>query len=1091
MEFFETRVRPVLAEHCFSCHGAKIGQSGLRLDTRAGLIRGGARGPALVAGHPERSRLIQAVRHEGALKMPPAGQLSANQIAALEDWVRSGAQWPVIRTGDVARASRPVAHWAFRPVRRPAVPAVRTPSWVRTPVDAFILARLETKGLNPSPPADRRTLIRRAYFDLTGLPPAAEEIEAFAADRAPGAWERVVDRLLSSPHYGERWARYWLDVARYADTKGYIYTGERRYPFSYAYRDWVIRALNEDLPYDRFLTQQLAADLLPGNERRHLAALGFLTLGRRFVNMAPDIIDDRIDVVMRGTQGLTVACARCHDHKFDPIPTADYYALYGVFAGSTEKTVPLVERPEPTPKYASYEQELEMRKRALEEMMDRRCGELSERLRGRIADYLGAVPGAERLPGEEFYVIMGPDDVNPIIIRQWRAYVDRYRAGLDSIWGPWHAFEALPEGEFAARAAALSARFAEDRDPRSRLNPAITAAFAGAPPRTMAEVAARYGKALRAVFDEWQAVVKEAAAKKGPLPQALPDAGREALRQVLYASDSPCTIPRVRISETEYFFDEATRNELNELQAKVDRWQIESDATPPHALAFEELPLQPNPRVFIRGNPSRKGDEVPRRFLAVLSGPRRQPFRQGSGRLELARAIASPANPLTARVMVNRVWLHHFGAGLVRTPSDFGVRSDAPTHPGLLDYLGAEFIKDGWSLKRLHRLIMTSAVYMQSSGSTLESQRAKRSDPENRLLWRMNRRRLDWEALRDSLLAVSGRLDRDVRPGSGGPTVDLLSQPFTGRRSVYGFIDRQNLPGVFRTFDFANPDTHSPQRYVTTVPQQALFLLNSPFILEQARALAASSGMSGDADPESRIRALYRRVYGRDPTPGQVAVGRRFVDSARAADGSVPATPPVWTYGYGEVDEASARVKQFRPLIHFTGDAWQGGPKRPDAVAGWAYVTAEGGHAGDDQSRAVMRRWTAPVDGEVAISGTLTHGTKEGDGVRGRIISSSTGVLGTWTVHNGKADTAVATAVVRQGETLDFVVDCRASIGHDEFAWTPVVRLKAAATVDAASREWNAASDFGGPRSQRPPPLSPWERYAQALLLANEFIFVD
>src|SRR5579885_560826 len=402
-EFFEKRVRPVLVENCQACHGDKKQRGGLRLDSRAALLKGGENGPAVAPGDPGKSRLIQAVRHAGDLKMPPKKQLPAEAVEALAAWVKMGAPWPETPQAAQGDPLSPAAardrHWAFRPVRKPVLPAVRHEGWVRTPVDRFILARLEEKGHRPAPPADRRTLLRRITFDLIGLPPTPEEVDAFLNDPSPDAYEKVVDRLLASPHYGERWGRHWLDVARYADTKGYVFTDERRFPFSYTYRDWVIRSLNEDLPYDQFVLQQLAADqLLPltlssppaaggegrvgGDDKRSLAAMGFLTLGRRFLNNPHDIIDDRIDVVCRGLMGLTVACARCHDHKYDPISQKDYYALYGVFASSVEpKELPVLMEPTPSPAYRAYEKELAVLQKAVDDYREAHKAELAARNR--------------------------------------------------------------------------------------------------------------------------------------------------------------------------------------------------------------------------------------------------------------------------------------------------------------------------------------------------------------------------------------------------------------------------------------------------------------------------------------------------------------------------------------------------------------------------------------------------------------------------------------------------------------------------------------------------------------------------------------
>ncbi|MEX2112664.1 MAG: PSD1 and planctomycete cytochrome C domain-containing protein, partial [Pirellulales bacterium] len=640
IELFEKHVRPLLVDRCLECHAAKA-EGDFRLDSREGMLSGGFSGPAVVPGDAGASLLVKAVRHvDDELKMPPDGKLADDAIAPLADWISRGAPWPsdaVIATGEGAPDAWK-SHWAFQPLEAPPQPAVKQADWPQTPLDVFVLAQLEGQGLAPSPPADRRTLIRRASYDLLGLPPTAEEVEAFANDPNPRAFDRVIERLLASPHYGERWARHWLDVARYADTKGYVFTADRNYPNAYRYRDWVVQAFNRDMPYDQFLVEQIAADCLPGDDKSRLAAMGFLTVGRRFLNNQHDIIDDRIDVLTRGTMGLTVTCARCHDHKYDPIPTEDYYSLYGVLASSIEPAEP--------------------------------------------AEYM--------------------------------------------------------------------------------------------------------------------------------------------------------------------------------------------------TLADAEQPV--NPHVFVRGNSGNPGPEVPRQFLKLLSGESRQPFADGSGRLELAQAIASRHNPLTPRVIVNRLWLQYFDKPLVETPSDFGVRSAPPTHPALLDHLAASLVNDGWSLKHLARVILRSATYQQASFDRPE---CRAIDPENKLLWRMNRKRLDFEGLRDALLAVSGQLDDAL----GGPAVTLTATPWPRRRTLYGSIDRQNLPNLFRTFDFASPDTHSPQRFRTTVPQQALYLMNSPFLGDQVRALAElAQQQAGDAP--GRIAALYRLALARNPSEQELALGQAFLEDESAREPS-------------------------------------------------------------------------------------------------------------------------------------------------------------------------------------------------------------
>ncbi|HEU4753180.1 MAG TPA: DUF1553 domain-containing protein, partial [Armatimonadota bacterium] len=443
-------------------------------------------------------------------------------------------------------------------------------------------------------------------------------------------------------------------------------------------------------------------------------------------------------------------------------------------------------------------------------------------------------------------------------------------------------------------------------------------------------------------------------------------------------------------------------------------------------------------------------------------------------------AITSKQNPLTARVMVNRVWIGHFGTGLVRTPSDFGLRSDPPTNPELLDYLASRFMEDGWSLKKLHRLIMLSSTYQQTSD---ENPRSAKVDPENALLWRQNRRRLDLESMRDSLLWASGELD----PKVGGPAVDIIGQPFTVRRTVYGFIDRQNLPNLFRAFDFASPDSSSPQRFHTTVPQQALFLMNSPFVVEQARHLASRPEVAGQSSPEGKITAMYRIAYQRDPAPDEIALALRYLRGAETGAPETAQSAPLWQFGYGEVDDGVGRVKSFQALPHFTGSAWQGGPQLPDPKLGWVILTAQGGHPGADRQHLAIRRWTAPRDGTVTIAGTLGHPVQAGDGVRARVISSRTGIAGSWTAHHSSTQTPVERLEVKRGDTLDFVVDCRQSIDNDGFTWAPTVRML---EQGAAGQEWSAVAGFHGPAGQNKA-LTPWEKYAQVLLMSNEFMFVD
>ncbi len=918
-EFFEKKVRPVLAEQCYKCHGPERQKAALRVDSRAAILKGTEDGPVIVEGKPEQSAFIKSIRHEGDSKMPEkADKLPDEQIANLTEWVRMGMPWPESDGAEKQTAQQAAAatHWSWQPLRVAAV----VPG-VASPIDASIRAQLAEKGLAPSPPAAKRTLIRRATYDLTGLPPTAAEIEAFERDAAPDAFAKVVDRLLASPRYGERWGRYWLDVARYADTKGYLAGNEsRNFAYSYTYRDWVIGALNADLPYDQFIMQQIAGDQIatPENPVPN-AALGFLTLGRRFLNNQPDIIDDRIDVVCRGLMGLTVGCARCHDHKFDPISQKDYYALYGVFASSREletKDEPLLPGARDPKVEADYQRELAARQAEMDKFLDGK----RQLIALRTLTTLGV------------FAILPPDSVRKLLDRE----------GNDE------------ERKFINKIEDLNA---------------------------------------------------------GPL-------------------------------------------------------------APPRAMALVEGGIV-NPRVFKRGNPGSPGEEVPRRFLTVLSGGKPEPFKNGSGRLELARAIASKDNPLTARVMVNRVWAGHFGKGLVRTPGDFGTKGEAPTNQGVLDWLAARFIADGWSLKKLHRTIMLSATYQQTSDERADAMKA---DPDNRLVWRMNRRRLDFEALRDSLLACSGQLDTAM----GGHGQELAD---SRRRTVYGFIDRQNLPGIFHTFDFATPDASSPQRFVTTVPQQALFMMNSPFVIDRARALAAAPEFQQPSADEPQIHDLYQRVLARRAEPGEVDAGLRFVATALTAPGPHDDEKPDWQYGYGAFDAATART-EFHPLPHFSGGEWKGGETMPVPALGFASISKDGGRPGPDAAHCAIRRWTAPRDGTIAIAGTVRRPAAEGDGVLARIVSSRAGELLKMEVAPAQsAETKLDRVEVKAGETLDFLVDARTGDNSDGFRWHPTI------TGDLGT--FDSQAQFAGPAPARPAALKPWEQYAQVLLETNEFVFVD
>jgi mono/diheme cytochrome c family protein len=1097
VEFFERSVRPVLAEHCFSCHGPEKQKNELRVDSRAALLQGGAGGAAINPGDAAGSLLIQVIAYTGDIQMPPTQKLPQEAIDALTHWVAMGAPWPGgdqtasanLQTMDSRIADARASHWAFQPVQNAPVPAVTNTGWSDAALDRFILKKLEEAGLSPSPRADKRTLIRRATFGLHGLPPTPEEVESFEADESPEAYARLIDRLLASPRYGERWGRYWLDVARYADTRGYVFQQEREFAFSYTYRDYVIRAFNEDVPYDQFIMHQLAADRMDlGEDKRPLAALGFLTLGRHFLGNIHDITDDRIDVVTRGLQALTVSCARCHDHKYDPIPSSDYYSMYGIFRSSYEPDEPpRIEEPDPEdPQYQDYVKEVAAKEQAVQDYLTSLHLELLTHARERVGDYLLAAWEAREMDDEPLRALARDNDLHWQLVQQWRDYLKKKAEAHDPVFAPWTAFTALAPEAFETEAPALATRFAASESTEPPINPRVAEAFNGAAPTSMAEVAERYGRVLKKTGEEWAELLAgraQIAQQDGTpelsLPPGLPDPNAEALRLVLYV-DSPASIPAGQVEDLR---DVPTRNRIRDLRNAVARVKATHPGRPDCAMAMYDAENPFAPYVFERGKPDNKGEEVPRQYLAIFATDERKPFDNGSGRLELAQAIANRDNPLTARVMVNRVWMYHFGKPLVASPSDFGVQSDPPTHPDLLDHLAWQFMENGWSVKWLHRAMMLSEAYQQESFDRPDGHAA---DPENRLLWRQNRRRLDFEAMRDAVLAAAGHIDLTM----GGPSVEITAKPFPLRRTVYSHIERQNLPGMFRTFDFAGPDAHSPRRYFTTVPQQALFLMNSRFIIEQARALMTRPELGGDLSDEQRIAELYELTQQRAPESGEVEMGLAFL--ARTAESGPPPPPPAptWEYGCGRVDEAAGKVTGFAVLPHFSDNAWKGGPSLPDPALGWVSLNSHGGHPGDD-NHAAIRRWIAPLDAVVAIEGHLRHGSEQGNGVLGYIVSSRTGIVWSGSVHNGEIETDARDITVRSGDTLDLVVACQGDTGFDGFTWHP--RIWVTKTSDEATfiREWLSRLDFEGPAPAMPEPLKPWEQYAQVLLLTNEFMFVD
>jgi hypothetical protein len=866
LDFFESKIRPLFTENCYKCHSPSKGvpSSGLELDWKGGWEKGGSYGPAIVPGDPEKSLLIEAVRYTDAnLQMPPGGKLSTAQVNDLVAWVRMGAPDP--------RTTRPLGdatgyggngknHWAFKPVTKPAPPVVKNESWVRNEVDRFVLAKLEANGMAANERADKRTLIRRAYYDVVGLPPTPEQVNAFLADNSSAAFEKIVDALLASPRYGERWGRHWLDIARYSDTRGQFDIRRDEspfYPYAWTYRDYVIKAFNDDLPYDQFIREQLAADRQNNTKNpAALAALGFLTLGDRFSGNMSDIINDRIDVTSKAFLGLTVTCARCHDHKFDPIPAADYYSLYGIFASSIEPA----EKPVIAPPNAAHPDYL-VKRRDMDERIKTMRDQNIKDLWGDYRQHAEAYLLAMTLPENQRAAYLTRNGANPALLQNWINFTrPNFRPGTP-IFGIWNSLERIPVERFPQQSQRnLSNQF---EGPRADiLSPLVLKAFEGHSPRNMADVAAIYRKLFARTDPEWEALMSS-----------------------------------VLESALSRFMARPTRNQYVNLRRQSDVLELVESGALARAHVLADSPRPADSPIFVRGQAETPGQVVPRRFLEVLSGTNRPRFRDGSGRLELANAIASKSNPLTARVMVNRVWQHHFGDGFVSTPDDLGNQSAPPTHPELLDWLATRFMADGWSVKKLHKVILLSATWQQSSRNNPQF---AEKDPFNDLLWRANVRRLEFEPLRDSILSIGGGLNLTlgghpvnlggrVAPGRGGRGAAALNQLSTEpRRSVYGYVDRADVEEVLNIFDFASPGTAMGKRYETIVPQQALFLMNSPLVIEQVRNVVNRDAFQDADSDQERIRFLYELFFQRPPIADEMRAGEEFIAAFQPTAGPAP-----------------------------------------------------------------------------------------------------------------------------------------------------------------------------------------------------------
>jgi hypothetical protein len=1075
--FFEKNVRPVLIENCYKCHEGHTAKNGLQLNTRASILRGSDYKKVVTPGDADNSVLIKAIRHAPGVEAMPhkKPKLADTQIEALAQWVKMGLPWP---KEAVAHHDAPKwqDHWAFQPVRKPAVPAVqsaiRNPqSAIPNPVDAFVAAKLSNANLDFAPSADKATLGRRLYVTLTGLPPSYEQLQAFVNDKSPDAAKKLIDSLLDSPGYGERLGRLWLDVARYSDTEGYRAGGvDIRYPHAYTYRDWVVRALNADMPYDKFITLQLAADKVkPSSEAApspDLAALGFLTVNDTFLGDKLLQTDDRIDVIGRGLIGLTVSCARCHDHKYDPIPTKDFYALYSMLSScEIPDVLPIIGESSDNAAQGAFKQkvaDVEGKMRAFREEV---YGEM--RQPDRLRDYLLFAHKAANMEPEAFRGFAGKEKFRDRFAGKWREFLKAFAVSAKPhpVMLAWSEFAKLSEADFAAKSTEIAQRLAK---PEGGGNPVLRNELAKRPaPKSMTDVASLYADVFLTCLSGQQ-----------------PDnADWQQVRSLLQNPMSPMS---VSVDGIENFFTRKDREHMTKFENEIKKLELNEPGAPQRAMVMVDKPQPNDVRVFIRGNPGRQGDPAPRAYLTMFGGEK---FTQGSGRLELAQRIASKDNPLTARVIVNRVWTLHFGKPLVSQPSDFGVQTPKPDQAELLDWLAATFMDEGWSLKKLHRHILNSRTYQQSCTTTPEKDL---KDPENNFLTRFTRQRLDYEQMRDAMLATSRMLEVAKM---GGRSTTMDSADADSRRSLYLFINRYEQATVPAMFDFANPDQHSPQRFVTTVPQQALFLMNSPFLRKQASKIAESIPVQGSTIDSKSIKALYHRTLLRDPKPEEVELAQRFLNDATSLQ---EAPTFLWKYGAGKIQrDATGKITglEFTPFTTYNASKsrtwWGMGNAIPDPK--WSYVhwAANGGHP--SKEHAAVLRWVSPFDGTIRITGELDRDNPNGNGVRGLIVSSRQGVVKDMLVPAGKKlPVAIGKLEVRKGEIIDFAVDCEGETSHDGFEWRPGIhRLDAHGNATLLTQSDKDFADASHWPPNRPRPTNALTQLAQVLLMSNEFQFVD
>jgi mono/diheme cytochrome c family protein len=887
-DFFENKVRPILANSCYECHD-ETAKGGLRVDSKAVFEKGGKDGPIVVPGEPDKSLLILAVEQTGDLKMPKGGKLKPDEVATLVEWVKAGAKWPAIAAAPIVSTAstgmitdKQREFWSFQPLKTVAPPAIedsRYEHWAQTPIDRFILAGLHKAGLQPAEATDRTTLIRRATYDLTGLPPSNDEVQAFLSDKSPHAWEKVVDRLLASPRYGERWGRHWLDVARYAedDVRGLDPKGRGYMPFNgaYRYRDWVIKAFNDNLPFDRFTMMQMAGDKLafksPDERHDNLTATTYLGAGPWVWDQAEPIQgraderNERVDAVTRGMLGLTVGCARCHNHKYDPIAQTDYYKIVSIFANSTYKEYPVAS----AAATAAYDKKNLEDARLHADLRDY-TSDLSKQLSGalaiQISDYLTAAWNVLGKPKKTVEEVSSSKKLDPEVLQRWVDYLPKEHTY--PFLNDWKAMTASPESteadakvlgdafqKLVLHVHGAQAEIEEQND--------VVKAKNNVPKHRLLD-------AKPSEFDTFDQFCPGCELELKALP-----ADEAILYQELFIALSGDQEERFKPGVLVFMGWGLTRRVGPQFQAYIEAQQKQiaaldkelKDTPYPYVNGMDDKPKIEDIKLNVRGNPHSMGPPVQRGFITVLSAPDKQPYSDGSGRLQFANDIAN--HPLAARVIVNRVWDWHFGTGIVNTPDNFGVMGDKPSNPDLLEYLASEFVSHGRSIKWLQREIMLSAVYRTS---TEESPAAHDKDGGNRLYSHFNRQRLDAEELRDGMLFAAGDLDlKEI----GGPSKDFT--PDNLRRTVYCKVSRYRLNNYLMVFDFPNPSFTAEQRFSSNVPLQQLYFMNNPVVYKQASVLAER--VHTESTDEARIGKAYEYLFERRPTADELQLGLKFLSS--------------------------------------------------------------------------------------------------------------------------------------------------------------------------------------------------------------------